>query len=247
MGLLPHLITTQNNLTIEKGTLYVWSGLTNVNAQILDELASVLSDDEMGRADRFRIKKDRSHFVVTRGVLRYVLGAYTGLPPRNIVFEYGHKGKPELANKTTKISFNVSHSHGMGVWAFVLDGAVGVDVEYVKRSVDIDGIGKRFFSENEWGHLRDLPEEERRKCFFRCWTRKEAFVKALGDGLTFSLKAFDVTVGDIAQLKRVEGMPDHQKWTLQAFEPAPDYVGALAFEGQNKVCYQTLTLDDSHL
>jgi 4'-phosphopantetheinyl transferase len=245
VGLLPHLLKMQHDLTIEKGSLYVWSGLTNVESQILDAYVSVLSVDEIGRADRFRFEKDRSHFVVTRGVLRYLLSAYTGLPAQEIAFEYGPKGKPELAHNASKINFNVSHSHGMGVWAIAFNGVVGVDVEYVKRSVDIDAVGKRFFSDNEWRHLRDLPEDERRQSFFRCWTRKEAFVKALGDGLTFSLKAFDVTVGDVAQLKRVEGMTDHQKWTLQTFEPAPDFVGALAFEGQQKVCYKTLTTNDS--
>ena len=247
MGFLPGLSISEDDLTLGQDALAIWYGKLDVGADILESYAYVLCADEKARADRFRFEKDRSHFVITRGVLRYLLGAYTNKRPEEIAFEYGQKGKPELKNNATLVRFNVSHSHGMSMWAFAVNRAVGVDVEYVKRMVDIDAVGKRFFSDNEWRDLRDLPEDQRRQNFFRCWTRKEAFVKALGDGLTFSLKAFDVTVGEVAQLKRIDGEHDPQKWTLQTFDPAPDYVGALAFEGQADVLYHTVMTQDSQV
>lgn len=243
MGLLPGLTTAEPDLALDQDTLHVWSGGLDVDAKALEAYAFVLSADEKARADRFRFDKDRTHFVVTRGVLRFFLGAYTHRLPKDVAFCYGPKGKPELANKGTGVCFNVSHSHGMGMWAFAINRPVGVDVEYVERSVNIDAVGKRFFSDDEWRHLCDLPDDQRRKSFFRCWTRKEAFVKAIGDGLSFSLKAFDVSVGEMAQLKRIDGEYDPQKWTLKAIEPTPEYVGAVAFEGQARVLFHALLPD----
>ena len=244
MGLLPGISMAEQDLALGQETLHVWSGRLDVDATALEAYALVLSDDELARANRFRFDKDRTHFVVTRGVLRYLLGAYIHVPAQEVAFGYGQKGKPKLANPETGVCFNVSHSHGMGAWAFGLNRSVGIDVEYVKRSVNIEAVGKRFFSDNEWVQLCHLPEAERRNSFFRCWTRKEAFVKALGDGLTFSFKAFDVTIGDMSQVQHIEGVHDPQNWLLKTFKPAPDYVGALAVEGQVKVVHHHLMPHD---
>jgi len=220
---------------LDAHSVHVWSGALDLNAQDLCACESVLSDDERARADQFKFEKDRKHFVLARGILRYLLSHYAGRAPSDFSFVYGQKGKPELSNEGGGLQFNVSHSNGVGAWAFSLNRPVGVDIEWVGRRVDVGGIGRRFFSENEWATLNEMPEKKRRHSFFLCWTRKEAFVKALGDGLSFSLKAFDVSVHGQARLTRVEGDQDPDNWTMQSFEPFENYMCAVAFEGKAKV------------
>lgn len=239
-SLLPDFLNLTPLPDLDETHVYVWSGTLDLEDEALNACKAVLSRDELDRAARFKFDKDRNHFIAARGILRFLLGHYAALTPQAVSFVYGDKGKPELANGAEGLVFNVSHSHGVGAWALGLDGLIGVDVEWVQRKVDLDQVGKRFFSEKEWAELANMNEKERRAGFFRCWTRKEAFVKALGDGISFSLKAFDVSVGPVAQITRIEGDHDPAKWTMQAFDPGQDYTGTLAFEGQVQVGHHLL-------
>ena len=217
----------------------VWTGPLDLDEADHHQCESILSDDERDRANRFRFEKDRRHFVAARGILRHLLAEHVGLCPGDVTFAYGEKGKPALSGSVGPV-FNVSHSHGVGAWVFSSAGIVGVDVEWVERRVDMDRVGKRFFSTNEWASLERLPTAQRKACFFNCWTRKEAFVKALGEGLTFSLKAFDVSVGEVATLSRLEGDLNPSNWSLESFEPVEGYVGCVAYEGQAEVVYESV-------
>lgn len=240
--LLPGLSVPEHMLGLTPGSVYVFSGSLDLDTQALAVCKSVLSDDERVRADRFKFEKDQNHFVAARGILRHLLGVYSQLLPDELQFVYAEKGKPELANGPHGLRFNVSHSHGIGAWAFVFHRRIGVDVEWTGRRVDVDSVGKRFFSEREWATLSDLSENERAHSFFLCWTRKEAFVKALGDGISFSLQAFDVSVQGEAKLTRVEGEEDPLSWTMHAFEPVETYVGAVAFDGKAEVLHHVISI-----
>lgn len=213
----------------------VWSSSLDISDANLDVCRQILSKDEFQRATRFHFEKDRKHFVASRGILRFLLGAYAKIPPAQIRFDYGEKGKPFVAGTPTDLRFNVSHSHGRALWGFTLHRRFGLDLEYTEREVDIDAVAQRFFSAKEWNAMKDLSFEERKTCFFNCWTRKEAFVKALGDGLTFGLSAFDVTVFQQAKITRIDGPEKPQDWTLQALTLADGYAGATAFEGDAHV------------
>lgn len=221
--------------------VHVWCGELDVEADARTICEAVLSDDERQRAARFQFDRDRFRFIVARGMLRRLIGCYHQCAPEAVVFSYGDHGKPGLAGFQEGFAFNTSHANGLGVWAFRFGGDIGVDVEWTGRRVEIDAVARRFFSDREWMALRDLPSDEKRAGFFRCWTQKEAFVKALGRGLAFSLSAFDVAVSGPAALLRVEGM-DAAAWVLVELHPAEGYAGALAFEGAEKITLARCTL-----
>ena len=214
--------------------VHVWCGELDVEADARAICETVLSADERQRAARFLFDRDRFRFIAARGMLRQLIGEYLRCAPEAVVFSYGDHGKPKLSDAQEGFAFNTSHANGLGLWAFRSGGDIGVDVEWTGRRVEIDAIARRFFSDREWMALCDLPPEEKRAGFFRCWTQKEAFVKALGRGLAFSLSAFDVAVSGPAALLRVEGM-DAAAWMLVELHPARGYVGALAFEGAEKI------------
>jgi 4'-phosphopantetheinyl transferase len=177
--------------------------------------------------------RDRDHFIVARGVLRELLGRYLKRSPVEVPLCYGDYGKPELSKDKLKgsIRFNLSHSNGLAVYAFASEREVGIDLELVRPAFAVDGIASRFFSDQEVLDLHKLPLEMRAEGFFLCWTRKEAYVKARGQGLQIPLKNFSVTLTpkEPAELKSVDGA----RWTLRSFRPAPGYVAAVVGEGKD--------------
>ena len=215
------------------------AGEVHVFAARLDDPAAApppwLSPDERRRAARFHFERDRRRFAAARGILRAILGRYLGLDPSALGFAYGHHGKPALASPSAGPRFNVSHSGGLALLAFAAEHEVGVDVEQERPVPEMDSIRERNFSARENAELGVLPEAERGRAFFRCWTRKEAFIKAIGDGLSYPLDAFDVTVapGEPARLLRVGGDPDAaRRFHLEGLEPAHGFAAALAVWGR---------------
>jgi 4'-phosphopantetheinyl transferase len=197
--------------------------------------ALVLSNDERSRAARFHFEHDRRRFAAARALLRELLGGYLQMPPAEVRFAYGPRGKPSLEGHAAGVRFNVSHSGGLALLAFARGREIGIDLELERPVPERDEIAARFFSEWEALELKRLPAGERPAAFFRCWTRKEAFIKATGDGLSRALDSFDVTLGplDAARLLRVEDAPEEvQRWWLQGLEPAPGFAAALAVEGR---------------
>ena len=211
--------------------VHVWSAdLDRIPEGLLRE---PLSADEQERGRRFHFERDRRRFVATRGLLRRLLGRYLGLDPCRLRFGYGPRGKPFLAGED-ELRFNVSHSGGLALLAFARGREVGVDVERERPVPEAEDIARRYFSPREEAELRRLREGEWTAAFFRCWTRKEAFIKATGDGLSRSLDAFDVTLapGEPARLLRVEGEPEAaRRFWIEDVSPAPGFAGALAVEG----------------
>jgi 4'-phosphopantetheinyl transferase len=194
-----------------------------------------LSPDETDRASRFHFERDRRRFAAARGVLRALLGRYLGVDPSALVFAYGRHGKPSLAPPWEGLHFNVSHSSDVALVALGTDHEIGVDVEHERPVAEMDSIRQRHFSPRENAEMDRLPESDRGHAFFLCWTRKEAFIKAVGDGLSHALDAFDVTVvpGEPARLLRVEGDPEApRRFYLAGLEPAEGFAGALAVLGR---------------
>src|SRR6185295_11775094 len=203
-------------------------GEVQVFSVSLDELPLAmlltrLSADESRRASSFHFERDRRRFAATRGVLRGLLGRYLAVDPSALVFRYGPQGKPALAAPWEGLHFNVSHSGGLALLAFSTDHEIGVDIEQERSVPEMDSIADRHFSPRESAALRRLDNPERARAFFRCWTRKESFIKAVGEGLSYALDAFDVTLdpGEPARLLRVAGDPDAvRRFHLEGLEPA---------------------------
>ena len=177
--------------------------------------SAVLSESEGQRARRFTFDRDRSRFIVARARLRQILAAKLGVDAREIELSNGEKGKPRLAGRfaASTIRFNVSHCEDVAVFAICEGAEVGVDVEAVRSMSDVDEIAARVFSPRETASLRALQGDRRLRRFFECWTRKEAFIKAVGDGFSYALDCFDVD--------------DACGWLVESFSPAPGFIGAV--------------------
>ena len=221
--------------SLGRGALHLWtSGLDRSPAEV-EALASTLSSDERERAGRFHFERDRRRFTVGRGFLRTLLAQYLGRSAAALEFRYGPHGKPELAGRgaVSGLRFNLSHSGGRALCALASDVAVGADLELTRSLDNLEGLAATVFSAGELATLHALPAPERQAAFYRCWTRKEAFIKALGDGLSCPLDRFDVTLapGEPARLLRIAGDPDGpERWSLHSFEDG-EWVGAVAVAG----------------
>lgn len=193
---------------------------------------SFLSEDEQARAARFRFERDRKHYVVARGTLRWLLSAYLGIQPKRLQFQYNEAGKPSLIRLGGEpvLHFNVSHSHTLAAYAFTQLGELGIDIEYHREGVLAEKLADRFFAPVEAQDLASLPLEQQMDGFFRCWTRKEAFIKARGDGLSRALQSFVVSVRpeDPPAVKWCEDDPEvAQRWKLWPLTVPPGYSASL--------------------
>jgi 4'-phosphopantetheinyl transferase len=223
-------------LLLGENEVHVWQASLELPSSQVQRLEHNLSEEELERAERFHFKRHRSHFIAARGLLRIILGSYLKTDPGNLRFRYGPKGKPELAGKTGQrpLRFNVSHSHGLALYAVTHDRRIGVDVERIRPDVAGEKIAERFFSPREAATLRELPASVRQEAFYTCWTRKEAYLKAVGEGITLRLDQFEVSVtpGEPAVLLSINGDPKEASyWSLKGLGPGPGYVGALAVKG----------------
>jgi 4'-phosphopantetheinyl transferase len=216
--------------------VHVWRISLEVVETTLARLRESLADDECRRADRFHFEKDRRHFTAGRGALRSLLAGYLRLRPEDVRFSYTSYGKPLLADehRASGVRFNLAHSHGLALLAVTLGREVGVDLEHVRGNIEGEQLAERFFSPCEIADLFALPPELRREAFFRCWTRKEAYIKANGQGLSLPLDQFDVTLrpGEPAALVATRPDPDEgRRWSMRGLAPGEGFVGALAVEG----------------
>jgi 4'-phosphopantetheinyl transferase len=224
-----HLILSENEV-------HIWRAPLDQPDLCIRQLGQMLSEEECIRAKRFRFEDDGRHFVVSRGILRAILSLYLDIEPSRLQFCYARHGKPYLAEELGRgaLRFNLAHSHELALYAFTRGREIGVDVEYVRHMPDAEQISASFFSAQENAVLSALPADQKQEAFFSCWTRKEAYIKATGEGLTQPLDMFDVslTPGEPARLLNVEGNPEEaSRWSLEALRPASDYVAALAVEG----------------
>lgn len=216
-------------LTLQDGTAHVWRTSLDIETQLQNHFMRCLSDEELQRANRFKFEIDRVHFIASHGILRSILAHYLGCRPAEIRYESGPYGKPSLVGDTA-LHFNISHAGNLAVLGFA-DRSIGVDLEHIQPRIDIEEIATRFFAPAEVQSLMQLPPDQRLRGFYTCWTRKEAFIKALGDGLSCPLDQFEVSLspGEPPGLLTTRWDPEESKrWSLHALEPGDGYVGALA-------------------
>lgn len=198
----------------------------------LPQLSSTLSNDEWKRVDRYVRLKDASQFSIIRGLLRWLLGHYLGEAPDRLTFNYGKFGKPSLDTGSSKamISFNVSHSKDMALIAFAIDTELGVDIEYIGQPIDYEKIATRFFSASETKALLRTDINQKLSMFYRLWTCKESFVKAVGTGLAMPFDYFDVCLSsdETISLSSLGNQTETAGWSIAEVKPANDYAAALA-------------------
>ncbi len=221
-------------LRLPAGAVHVWHTSLSVPARRLDLLRATLSHEEIERARRFRFALHRDRFIVSRGLLRVLLGRYLDLPPRQVPVIHTLRGKPALAAPMPDLSFNLAHSGDTVLYAFTRGRAIGVDVERIRSGLSTDRIAARFFSAREAAELRALPPEERQKAFFRCWTRKEAILKAIGQGLAIGLDRFTVTLVPGQPARIVDSppdFPDAARWSLHDLDGVAGCAAAVAVLG----------------
>lgn len=209
--------------------LWLWP-LTDASGEEAEHWR-VMSAEERARADRFVFPKHRKRYIHGRGRLRQILGSYIGIAPEQIAFELSAYDKPRLAHAGgASLHFNLSHSEELAALGVSADAELGVDIEWIRLLKE--DISSRYFSARECDVLHALPEAEQPRAFFECWTRKEAYIKASGEGLSIPLNSFDVAFGPAAapRFLRIDEpqRQDVAAWRLYAFEPSPGCMGAIA-------------------
>ena len=234
-----------SHLNLGTEEVHVWCAALDGMVCELTPLAETLSACERKRAERFQFDRDRTRFIARRGLLRALLGRYLRADPAQIEFCYEARGKPSPVGNVAGevIHFNLSHSDGLALFAFTRTHALGVDVERVRPIPEMDQVTARFFSERENVMLNALTAEQRIEAFFNCWTRKEAYLKATGEGIADALPQIEVTLapGKPAQLLNVSGdLQAGSHWSLLPLSPAAGFVAAIAARtrGLNPVCWR---------
>ncbi|HKV39244.1 MAG TPA: 4'-phosphopantetheinyl transferase superfamily protein [Blastocatellia bacterium] len=229
-----------SGLALRQDEVHVW--LVNQDEPLipLAELRNTLAEDERKRAERFHFERDRRRFIVARGILRALLGHYLEAGAAQIEFSYSAYDKPGLAGSFAQsgLRFNISHSQGMALLAFTMGRELGVDIEQIRPDFATGDIAGRFFSASEIAALDSLPPGTRAEAFFNCWTRKEAYIKAIGEGLSCPLDKFDVTLrpGEPAELLATRVQSEQaSRWRMSALTPGGDFKAALIVEGDGWV------------
>jgi 4'-phosphopantetheinyl transferase len=213
----------KGQLSANKNEVHIWRSILDLPREKVEILAQTLSTDERKRADRFHFEQDRQRFIAARGLLRTILANYLNIPAALLQFDYGHHGKPEIKN--TQLRFNLSHSKSFALYAVTCDRNLGIDLEFIRPMQEAEQIAKRYFSVQENAIFQALTPEQKPAGFFHHWTRKEAYLKAVGDGLAVGNDDFDKTVATESDRAN--------RWFLRSFSPAPNYLATVAVEGND--------------
>ncbi|MGN6642334.1 MAG: 4'-phosphopantetheinyl transferase family protein [Verrucomicrobiota bacterium] len=230
--------TAAPELALGQQDVHVWAAPLNVSPATLAEFFDTLSTNEKERAGRFKFEQHRSRYIAGRGWLRAALGHYLQTSPAELNFHYSVHGKPELTPNSAggPLHFNLAHSGDVALLGVTRIGPVGVDVEAIREVKDVADLVARFFSERENHLFQQLAMEQRPAAFFNLWTRKEALLKATGEGIVGGLNRVEVSflADEPARLLALAGdVEQAARWTLTAFSPALGFVGALAIEAQD--------------
>lgn len=227
-------------LELRECEVHIWQVGLDQSPLQTDSYLLTLSSDERARADRFYFQKDRESFIVARGVLRGILGRYLKRTPESLHFHYSSHGKPALNYDSggDSIRFNLSHSHRIALYAIARNREVGIDIELVRDGPHAEHIAEQFFSPGEVRSLQALPTVQQRYAFFLCWTRKEAYIKGRGEGLSLPLDQFDVSLAPGEPAKLLSTRPDPleaNRWLLQDLTlDQAGYAAAVAIEGGDR-------------
>jgi 4'-phosphopantetheinyl transferase len=229
-------------LTLQMDEVQIWRANLQEIPDAIETYRVLLSPDEQARANRFHFQKDSNRYVMARGILRTILSRYLDSPPQDLQFCYSPIGKPSLAHPSgSSLCFNLSHSGQIALYAVAWKREVGIDIEQICLERDCERIAERFFAASEQAALSQLCPELRYQGFFNGWTRKEAFLKATGQGLTISLDQLVVslTPGVPARILHTAWNPaEASRWSIQALEVGDEYAAAVVAAGQG---WQTVT------
>ena len=228
----------QRPFVLHKTDVHLWVIPLDIDPQEREKLVTLLSPEEKKRAEKFYFDRDRNRYIVARARLRTLLGQYLSVQPQRLIFGYNVFGKPFLVSPVFRetVQFNLSHSHDWGLIGITTAGPIGVDIEKIKSSIEADTIGKRFFAKGEVEVLSAAPSSKKLDIFFSCWTRKEAFIKAIGKGLTFSLQDFEINPRPEEKYPKLQFLKPSAEgenlWKLFAFEPVDGFKAAVAVRSQ---------------
>lgn len=221
----------ESQLQLGKDTVDIWRVNLNVDAECFAGLEDFLSIPETDQARRFHFERDRRRYIVSHAALRLILSRYVNIAPQDIDYLFSRHGKPSLLAQDG-VCFNLAHSHEMALIAVTALGEIGVDIEHIRPVDDIESIARHSFSDSEFNRWQSLPGAKRLHAFFHYWCRKEAFIKALDEGLSYPLQQFSV-VFDTDEESRLESVQyDHAEaaqWTLKGLDVGrDDYAAAYA-------------------
>ena len=239
--LITNWLKAPGTITLDSTRVHVWKFPLDLQDRAVSRLEDVLSRDEQRRARRFRFARHRVRFTVARGRLRILLGRYLGRAPEQVAFGYGQRGKPDLAGvEDVRLAFNISHSRNIGIAAIALNRDVGIDVERIRSDTQFDKIAQRYFTRAEATSLQQFSETQQPAVFFRCWTLKEAYLKACGGGLTMGLDSLEVIISTNGKARVVgirETAPQTRHWRFAELDPGEGYVASLAVTGGDANVY----------
>jgi 4'-phosphopantetheinyl transferase len=216
--------------SLKNQQVHLWRANLTLSNLKIEELMTYLSPDEVVRANKFRFAQHKSRFIAARGILRQLLGNYLEVSPCSLTFTYSDRGKPQLPQNSL-LQFNLSHSEEYGLFGFTLNHLIGVDLEYQRAMPDALKIAQRFFSDREFKMLTEVPQEQQPRLFFQLWTAKEAYLKAIGTGLSGSLASIEISVdkNHCFYLSPDQGdQLETKHWSLYSCTPEINYSGAIA-------------------
>ncbi len=226
--------------------IHVWCASLSASPEELSGYLSLLSQEELIRAERFYFEKDRNHFVVGRGLLRTILGSYLNQEPAQIDFIYGQFGKPAIRfpQGDKVLEFNLSHSKDLALYILTWDRRIGIDIEYMGALADMDNFAEQFFTPRETALINSLSGNQKADAFFKTWTSKEAFLKANGCGLTVPINQVEISLeaDETVRLRSIDGDKESAaRWHLEILNHFPGYYATLAVEGWNgQIVFQNI-------
>ena len=244
-------------LDLPKGAIHLWKLKLNNGDVPLERYQAWLSADEQERAESFSYEEGRQKFIVSQAGLRFLIGQYQGNRPESVIFTYNPYGKPEInaLRRGKSLQFNLTHSGDLALYAFAREARVGIDLELLSRRIEVKRMAPRVLSAAELESFNSLPENQQKEAYLLAWTQKEAYLKAIGTGLT--REGMKITV-DISPETHpaAEGkgltLPARafpiEPWQLFAFSPEAGAIGALAVESSpSEISGYNLLLDAEHL
>jgi 4'-phosphopantetheinyl transferase len=218
------------------GHIVVWLAQISMSHDSLPSLQGYLDEKDVDRAARFRLPEDRARYVLGRALTRECLARYLNRAPGTIAFIYSGRGRPMLAGDDS-IQFSISHTQDWVAFALTSHARVGIDLEYLRPDFNLAEMAVRIFSRTDLQRFQALPGDEKLASFFRAWTRKEAYLKARGEGITDALDQVSVSFGpeEFASLKDSRAPSDAHSWRLQTFPLPVNYAGSLAWDDPEKI------------
>ena len=224
----------QHQPILENNQVHIWRASLDLPTIVIDQLATFLSPDEIERANRFRFVQHQKRFIAARGILRKLLSNYLQISPNDLKFKYGNCGKPQLTGfkQDSPLEFNLSHSGEYALYGFTYHHPIGVDLEYIREMPDAVKIAQRFFSEREYRLINSVEDAQKSAVFFKLWTAKEAYLKAIGKGLAGSLANVDIIFDGVQSPRLLAAIKGRKaavtNWSIYSCIPATGYIATMA-------------------